>query len=132
MIETYSFRLRPGDDLLAGLIKFISDRQIRAGCVITCVGSLTVAVLRLANREEYSTFEGYFEIVSLTGTLSIHSSHLHISISDTDGRTIGGHLVEGCKVYTTAEIVIGAFPDLVYTRQPCEFSGYDELVVQSA
>lgn len=132
MIETYSFRLRPGDDLLADLTKFISDRQIRAGCVITCVGSLTVAVLRLANREEYSTFEGYFEIVSLTGTLSIHSSHLHISISDTDGRTIGGHLVEGCKVYTTAEIVIGAFPDLVYTRQPCEFSGYDELVVQSA
>ena len=130
MIETVAFRLRPGDDLLVGLEKIVTEKQIQAGCVLACVGSLTIAVLRLANRDEYSTFEGHFEIVSLTGTLSIHGSHLHISISDGDGRTIGGHLVEGCKVYTTAEIILGIFPNLVFKRQPCELSGYDELVIQ--
>ena len=131
MIETLAFRLCPGNDLLAGLEKVVTDQQLQAGCVLTCVGSLTIAVLRLANRDEHTTFEGHFEIVSLTGTLSIHGSHLHISISDSEGRTIGGHLVEGCKVYTTAEIVISAFPELVFTRQPCHLSGYDELVIQS-
>jgi len=131
MIETVAFRLRPGEDLCVGLEKIAADNNIQAGCVLACVGSLTVAVLRLANRDEHTTFEGHFEIVSLTGTLSIHGSHLHISISDSEGRTIGGHLVEGCKVYTTAEIVISAFPELVFTRQPCHLSGYDELVVES-
>jgi hypothetical protein len=131
MTDTYAFRLRPGDDLFAGLETVVSEQQIQAGCVLTCVGSLTVAVLRLANRNEHSTFSGHFEIVSLTGTLSVHGSHLHISISDPDGQTIGGHLVEGCKVYTTAEIVIAAFPGIVFKRQPCELSGYDELVIES-
>jgi predicted DNA-binding protein with PD1-like motif len=127
----YAFRLKPGDDLYLALEEITHDQHIQASCVLTCVGSLTVAILRLANHEEYTTFEGHFEIVSLTGTLSAHGSHLHISISDPDGHTIGGHLVEGCKIYTTAEIVIGAFPDLVFVRQPCQLSGYDELVVQS-
>jgi len=92
MIETVAFRLRPGDDLLAGLEKIVTEKQIQAGCVLTCVGNLTIAVLRLANRDEYSTFEGHFEIVSLPGTLSLHGSHLHISISDSEGRTPGGGL----------------------------------------
>jgi hypothetical protein len=130
MIETYAFRLRPGDDLLLGLEKAVTDQHIQAGSVLTCVGSLTASVLRLANRDEHTTFQGHFEIVSLNGTLSIHGSHLHISLSDRDGHTIGGHLVEGCKVYTTAEIVIATFPGTVFKRRPCELSGYDELVVE--
>ena len=37
--------------------------------------------------------------------------------------------MEGCKIYTTAEIVIADFEDLSYKRETCELSGYDELVV---
>ncbi len=128
-MQTYTFRLRPGEDLYQSIEKFVHEKQIQAGCVLAGVGSLTIAVLRLANREEYTTFSGYFEIVSITGTVSTQGSHLHISVSNQDGYTLGGHLVPGCKVYTTAEIVIGAFPELRYSRQPCELSGYDELVV---
>jgi uncharacterized protein len=66
----------------------------------------------------------------MTGTVSIHGSHLHIAISDGDGVTIGGHLVSGCKIYTTAEIVIAEFEDVVYKREMFENdSGYEELVV---
>jgi hypothetical protein len=93
------------------------------------VGSLAHAALRLANREFTSDFEGHFEIVSITGTLSIHGSHLHISISDEDGKTIGGHFESGCTIYTTAEIVIAVFDDVVYKREFAEDSGYEELVV---
>lgn len=39
--------------------------------MLTCVGSLTRAVLRFANQEEAVTLEGHFEIVvSLTGVFS--------------------------------------------------------------
>ncbi len=131
-MQIHTFRLRPGEDLLQSIETFVSDHHIQAGCVLSGVGSLTTAVLRLANREEHTTFSGHFEIVSMTGTVSSLGSHLHISISNRDGYTLGGHLVSGCKVYTTAEIVIAAFPDLVYSRQPCELSGYDELVVLPA
>jgi predicted DNA-binding protein with PD1-like motif len=85
--------------------------------------------LRLANRETLNEYDGFFEIVSVTGTVSIHGSHVHIAISDGDGVTIGGHLVSGCKIYTTAEIVIAELPDLVYKREFAEDSGYDELAV---
>jgi len=109
---------------------FVRDKNIEAGCVLSGVGSLTHAVLRLANREFHSKYDGHFEIVSITGTVSIHGSHLHLSISDGDGNTIGGHLVSGCKIYTTAEIVLAVFDDVVYKRELYENdSGYEELAV---
>jgi predicted DNA-binding protein with PD1-like motif len=57
-------------------------------------------------------------------------SHLHISISDSTGRTIGGHLKEGSIVYTTAEIVLGLLPDIVFERQVDPTYGYKELVIK--
>jgi predicted DNA-binding protein with PD1-like motif len=128
-MENYTFRLTPGQDLFDSIESFVLQNQIEAGCVLSGVGSLTQAVLRLANREVYNEYAGYFEIVSITGTVSIHGSHLHISISDGDGVTIGGHLVPGCKIYTTAEIVIATFSDVVYKRELAEDSGYAELIV---
>jgi len=128
-MENYTFRLAPGQDLLDSIESFVLQKQIEAGCVLSGVGSLTHAVLRLANREIHSDYEGHFEIVSITGIVSIHGSHLHISISDENGATIGGHLVSGCKIYTTAEIVIVVFSDLIYQREFAEDSGYDELTV---
>ena len=98
--------------------------------VLSGVGSLTHVTLDFANREYHSEFDGHFEIVSMTGIVSIHGSHLHISVSDGDGRTMGGHLVPGCKIYTTAEIVLAVFDDVVYKRELYENdSGYEELAV---
>lgn len=128
-MNTYTFRLKPGQDLLEQIDAFCRSENIQAGCVLSAVGSLTRAVLRLANRSEHTTYDGHFEIVAMTGTVSIHGSHLHMAVSDGDGHTTGGHLVPGCRVYTTAEIVLAAFPEVIYRREPCEQSGYDELVV---
>lgn len=128
-MQNYTFRLKPGQDLFGSIEAFIKERQVEAGCVLSGVGSLTHATLRLANRDFYTEYDDHFEIVSITGTVSIHGSHLHISISDGDGKTIGGHLVPGCRIYTTAEIVIAAFEDMVYKREFTEDSGYDELAV---
>lgn len=126
----HTFRLKPGQDLFASIEAFVAEQDIQAGIVLSSVGSLTNATLRLANRDFHTSYEGFFEIVSLTGTVSTHGSHLHISISDGDGQTQGGHLVEGSLIYTTAEIVVAEFPQVIYERALCELSGYDELVVQ--
>jgi predicted DNA-binding protein with PD1-like motif len=130
-MPTYTFRLKPGQDLFDEIERFAAAKNIEAGCVLCAVGSLTYSTLRLANREYYTEYEGHFEIVSLTGTVSIHGSHLHLSMSDGDGKTVGGHLVPGCRIYTTAEIVLAAFDDVVYRRELLQDdSGYEELVVR--
>ncbi len=129
-MKTHTFRLKPQQDLFDSIEAFAKQNNIEAGCVLSSVGSLTHATLRLANREYYNEYDGHFEIVSMTGTVSIHGSHIHVAISDGDGVTIGGHLVSGCKIYTTAEIVLLELDDVVYKRELFENdSGYEELVV---
>lgn len=129
-MQTYSFRLRPGQDLKVELDALVKQQRIDAGALLTCVGSLTDVTLRLANQDGPSVWQGHFEIVSLVGTLSTSGSHLHLSVSDSTGRTIGGHLLAGCKIYTTAEIVVGVMPSLRYVREPDPTFGYRELVVR--
>ncbi len=130
-LETFSFRLKPGQDLKQQIDLVVKEKRIDAGAVLTCVGSLTDVQLRLANQEKVAHWQGHFEIVSLVGTLSANGSHLHLSVSDSTGRTIGGHLWEGCKIYTTAEIVIGVLTDVVFAREPDPTFGYKELVVKA-
>lgn len=128
-MEVFALRLSPGEDLRAALQKFTTEKKLEAACIVTCVGSLQKTVLRLANQDQHTTFEGKREIVSLVGTLSVTGSHLHLSVSDSTGVTLGGHLVEGCQVYTTAEIIIGVLPAYRFTREPDPKSGYNELKV---
>ncbi len=129
-MKTHTFRLKPQQDLFDSIEAFAKQNNIEAGCILSSVGSLTHATLRLANREYYNEYDGHFEIVSMTGTVSIHGSHIHVAISDGNGVTIGGHLVSGCKIYTTAEIVLLELDDVVYKRELFENdSGYEELVV---
>lgn len=128
-MQNYTFRLTPGQDLFDSIQAFVMKRHVQAGCVLSGVGSLRHARLRLADRNHNSEYDGPFEIVSLTGTLSIYGSHLHIAIADGEGRTLGGHFESGCEVYTTAEIVIAAFENVTYRREFAEDSGYEELSV---
>ena len=128
-MKTYALRLRPGDDLRQALLAFVQVQHVRAGAVLTCVGSLTVATLRLANQEGPTEYRGPFEIVSLVGTLSTNGSHLHLAVADGTGRTLGGHLLDGCRVYTTAEIVLGELPGLEFRRETDPAFGYQELAV---
>lgn len=130
-MRAHALRLRPGDDLREALLAYVAQQHLGAAAVLTCVGSLTVTTLRLANQEGPTEYRGHFEIVSLVGTLSATGgSHLHLSVADSTGRTLGGHLLAGCRVYTTAEIVLAALPELEFTRETDPAFGYKELVVK--
>ncbi|HBL3861186.1 TPA: DUF296 domain-containing protein, partial [Salmonella enterica subsp. enterica serovar Typhimurium] len=56
---------------------------------------------------------------------------LHLAVSDPYGVMLGGHMMPGCTVRTTLELVIGELPALTFSRQPCAISGYDELHISS-
>lgn len=126
-----AIRLSPGDDLKSRLISFALEQELEAATIITAVGSLSQVCLRLADEKQWTHFEGKHEIVSLTGTLSRHGAHLHMSVSDSNGATIGGHLVDGSIIYTTAEIVIAKLTSITFRRELCPLSGFKELVVDA-
>ena len=80
--------------------------------------------------EVVTTFTEPMEIVSLTGTLCSDGLHVHISLSRRDGPCVGGHLVPGCVVNTTAELVIGELDDVEFRRPLDPATGYHELSLQ--
>jgi len=128
--KAIAIRLKPGQDLKVELDAYVRANKIKAAAMVTCVGSLQQAAIRYANQEGTDILTGKFEIVSLTGTLAESGSHLHISISDSTGKTIGGHLKEGSIIYTTAEIVIGVMPDVTFDREVDPTYDYKELVIK--
>jgi len=125
-------RLKPGQDLKEALETWIREENLQAAYIGTLVGSLTRLCLRLAMAEEVAEWEGPFEIVSAVGTLCPDGIHVHLSASDRFGTTLGGHLMPGCRIHTTVELVVVQCPDLVFSRRPDPNTGYDELVVESA
>ena len=130
MKKTHIFRLKPGNDLRKEIESFVKNKGILAGWIACGVGSLTDYTIRFANQKEGKKGNGYFEIVSLTGTVSVNGCHIHISISDEIGRTIGGHLLDGNVVYTTAEIVIVEAEGFVFNREVDEETGWKELEIK--
>ena len=128
-ITIYAFRLLPGQDLRREIEQVVHRQDIRAGWIVTAVGSLVEYNLRFANQSVGTRQSGHFEIVSLVGTLSIDGCHLHMSVSDELGQTIGGHLLEGCKVYTTVEVVIAATDKYVFKRENDGSTPWKELQI---
>jgi predicted DNA-binding protein with PD1-like motif len=129
--KIFALRLHPGNDLKKSLAKFVAEQNIRAGYVITAIGSLSVCNLRYAGQAEGVSIESKFEILALSGTLSINGLHLHIALADETAKAIGGHLLDGNIIYTTAEIVIGEAEHLLFNRKPDSETGYTELVVEN-
>jgi uncharacterized protein len=110
---------------------FAKAKHLQAGFVITCVGSLRKVAIRPANQKEPLLREAKFEIVSLTGTFSPDGSHLHIALSDSTGATLGGHLLEGNEIYTTAEIVLGEADQLQFSREIDPETTFKELKIRT-
>ncbi len=129
-MTTYVFRLQPNQDLKKELKNFVESHSLRAGVMLTVVGSLSAINLRMAGGKECLNMSGDFEILSLTGTLSTDGNHLHLTVSDHTGKTLGGHLMDGCIVRTTAEIAILSIEDLSFKREKDDKTGYDELVIK--
>ncbi|MCA9255535.1 MAG: DNA-binding protein, partial [Phycisphaerales bacterium] len=129
-LASHAFRLSPGEDLKAAIVSAVERRHAGAACILTTVGSLSRARLRYAGVSDYDEIVGDLEIVSLVGTIGPDGAHLHIAVADSTGRTIAGHMGDGCMVRTTAEVVVGVLPDVTFRRAEDPQTGYRELVVE--
>jgi predicted DNA-binding protein with PD1-like motif len=133
--QTLVLRLTPGEDLRTALdaafAQLQAEQGTKAACIISAVGSLSQAVLRYAAEPTGTVLEEALELITLSGTLSPDGAHLHASVADAQGHVRGGHVMPGCIVRTTAEIVLAALPGWVFSRQHDAATGYRELVAQA-
>ncbi len=114
-MKVVPLRLKPGADLHGALDAWMGEQEAQAGCLISAVGSLSVAKLRLAGASEATLIRGDLEILSLCGTLSRD----------------GAHLCPGSLVRTTAELVIGLLPEWRFRRELDPATGYAELEIKA-
>lgn len=131
MMETVALRLQPGSDLRQSLLNYCITQRIEAALILGCVGSLRNAEIRFAENSQGTRLEKAFEILSLSGTLSLHGGHFHITVADSQGQVIGGHLLNGSHVHTTAEVVLGIIPGMVFNWMHDPMTGYSELDIVS-
>lgn len=129
-MRTLPIRLRPQQDLRCALESVLSEHQLSAAFVLQGIGSLSTARIRFAGMDEATELHGDLEILTLAGSLSPSGVHLHIAVSDAQGRVLGGHVAPGCIVRTTAEILVALLPEHAFSRAPDPESGWDELVVR--
>jgi len=101
-----------------------------SGFVVSGVGSLSRARIRLADEATGRDIPGPLEIISVAGSVSPDGAHLHIAIADARGQVLGGHVCVGCEVRTTAELLVAGLADHELAREFDELTGFDELVVR--
>ena len=127
-MKTYAFRLHRGDDLLLSIRTLCEREKIDAAVVLSAVGCVSRAVLRDAGGVNLRSVDEPCEIVSLNGTASRTRCHLHLALSREDLSTIGGHMMPGCIVNTTCELVLGVLEHMRYDVEQDAQTGYDELI----
>lgn len=130
-MKEHAIRLTKGMDLKESIQKYCIENNIEAGAVLSGVGCLYEANIRDASGINSVKLVKPLEIVSLTGTISKNGCHIHISVSDENLDTFGGHLKEGCLINTTCEIVMLELENYIFTRQMDENTGYKELNIQN-
>jgi uncharacterized protein len=95
-------RLDHGADLVDQISELAADEGIHTGA-FSVLGALTQAEIAFYDQEfhEYSELlvEENSELVSCTGNVSTRDGkpfvHAHVVLADSDGKTIGGHLLHG-------------------------------------
>jgi predicted DNA-binding protein with PD1-like motif len=110
--DTILARFDKGEEILEQLQKVAEAEGILLAEIsaLGAVNDFTVGVYNTAEKKYYANhFEGAFEIVSLTGTVSTmngaYYAHLHMSAGNDKGEVFGGHL-NRALISATCEMVI--------------------------
>jgi predicted DNA-binding protein with PD1-like motif len=129
-MDMLPLRLTPGEDLCRALETAVTAQGCAAAFILSGIGSLAEARVRLAGTSETQTISGNLEIVSLAGTIAANGSHLHGTLATADGKVLGGHIAYGCIIRTTAEVLLALLPEWDFKREPNAMTGSAELVIR--
>ncbi|KAL7146471.1 hypothetical protein ABFS83_06G043100 [Erythranthe nasuta] len=106
-----------GEDIMMKIISF-SQQGSRAICVLAANGTISNVTLRQPNSSGGTlTYEGRFEILSLTGSFmpsdngvtKSRSGGMSVSLAGPDGRVLGGGLAGMLVAAGPVQMVIGSF-----------------------
>lgn len=125
-------RLEPGEDILKSIEKIVAENKLLSGhlSLIGAVSKVHLGYFDL-HKKVYKDFtiDEDLEIVSCVGNISRlkedYVVHAHVVASDVDGKCYAGHLMEGCVVSVTIEIVITEFS--IMSRAKDETTGLNLL-----
>lgn len=112
-------RLDPGEDILEQVQAVARREGIQLATVqgLGAVNDFTVGVFDTVGKQYHANhFQGSYEIVSLTGTITTMNGdvycHLHMSAGDVQGQVVGGHL-NRAVISATGELVLTILPGTV-------------------
>ena len=110
--DTIVVRMDKGEEILEQLKAVAEKENVRLAEIsaLGAVNDFTVGVFKTDEKKYYAnSFQGSFEIVSLTGTVSTmdgaYYAHLHMSAGNDKGEVFGGHL-NRAVISATCEMVI--------------------------
>jgi len=116
-------RLFENEDLLEAISNTAKKTEIKAGFFIL-IGTLKKAKLGFYRHGKYEPLQidEPTEIVSCMGNISLKGEeelvvHAHISVSDEKGKVLGGHVLPGCIVAATAELILVEAVDVKLQRK---------------
>lgn len=108
----YLVRLEKGESLVAALLAFLKNENVKGGVLQGIGGALEAEVgfYNLDKKEyEFKKFNETMEIASLLGNFSLVDNdpflHIHVVLSDKNLATYAGHLKEA-TVAATCEVFI--------------------------
>ena len=117
--NTYIVRMDPGEEILEQVKALALREHIRLASVqaLGAINDFTVGVFKTDEKKYYAnSFQGSYEIVSLTGTINTMDGefycHLHMSAGDDQGHVVGGHL-NRAVISATCEMVVTVIPGIV-------------------
>lgn len=113
-VKTIIARLDPGEDVLETLENLVMENNIRAGYLML-IGAISGATLGYfdIHKKEYKSFTiaEDLEVTSCSGNVAFTEDgtpvvHAHMVVADENGKSYSGHLMKGCKVSVTIEVVL--------------------------
>jgi predicted DNA-binding protein with PD1-like motif len=110
--EIVVVRLAYGELLLESIQEICRQRRIRDGVILTGFGSLTDIAVSGAVGASFPPRKFYqrtrprgVEILAMAGVIANYHVHCHLVLSDRN-QAFGGHLEQGCRVLSLAEIAL--------------------------
>ena len=117
--DTYVVRMDKGEEILEQVKALALAENIQLATVqaLGAVNDFTVGVFDTVKKEYHAnSFQGAYEIVSLTGTIDTMDGqfycHLHMSAGNDQGQVFGGHL-NRAVISATCEMIVRELPGSV-------------------
>jgi predicted DNA-binding protein with PD1-like motif len=113
--KVHVLNIKPGADVVGCIQQYLTSNRIAAANIMSAVGTLKSVTMRLAYCEEGKghptrTHHGKkqkYQLVSLSGCISMHGARLSICIGDGSGTAHVGQLVGNMIAHGNVEICTG-------------------------